>query len=139
MGYSLWVIGYGLCITYKAYTPGLHVEADTGARNWPQLLRKLNLTIGAWSGIMYPEGRGKTSLGTPARDLLAPPLKTKRGSEMEYNEFDDYGTGWEEAAERALELIEAEALDSCRCEKAGTIEAYDALLAGRCVLCGWNN
>jgi hypothetical protein len=26
---------------------------------------------------MYPEGRGKTSLGTPARDLLAPPLKTK--------------------------------------------------------------
>jgi hypothetical protein len=31
---------------------------------------------------MYPEGRGKTSLGTPARDLLAPPLKTKRGSEM---------------------------------------------------------
>ena len=44
-----------------------------------QLLRKLNLTLARVSGIVCIEGRGKTSLGTPARDLLAPPLKKEKG------------------------------------------------------------
>jgi hypothetical protein len=57
---------------------------------------------------------------------------------MEYNEYDDYGTGWEEAAERALELIEAEALDACDCGKGGTDAALVALLTGRCTRCGWD-
>ena len=89
---------------------------------------------------MYPEGRGKTSLGTPARDLLAPPLKKEKGCTMEdYNEYDDYGTGWEEAAERALDLIEAEAMDSCSCSRVGTDAALVALLTGRCTRCGWDS
>jgi hypothetical protein len=90
---------------------------------------------------MYPEGRGKTSLGTPARDLLAPPLKNKRGSEMDYNEYDDYGTGWEEQAEAMWEqMIDSqvrEILDSCECVKAGTDASLTALLTGRCAACGW--
>lgn len=60
---------------------------------------------------------------------------------MEYNEFDDYGTGFEEAAERKYnEMIDAqvrEIVERCACEKAGTQESTDALLRGRCVLCGW--
>ena len=38
---------------------------------------------------MYPEGRGKTSLGTPARDLLAPPLIANR--EVGMYECNGYG------------------------------------------------
>lgn len=84
--------------------------------------------------------------------------------EREYNEYDDYGTGWEEAAEREYERREEQGVEAwrvrdaaarraaygamvaaalfaavipCPCESAGTIEATDALLAGRCDACGW--
>ena len=62
---------------------------------------------------------------------------------MEYNEFYDYGTGWEEQAERAYEqMIDAQiallSQPACECEIAGTQPALTALLTGRCSLCGWD-
>lgn len=78
---------------------------------------------------------------------------------MDYNEYDDYGTGWEEAAEAAQDRHEAEgkriarehiaARDAalaaaltmvvrCDCDNAGTQEAINALLSGRCSRCGWS-
>ena len=60
---------------------------------------------------------------------------------MDYNEFDDDGTGFEEAAERAFDqMIDAqvrEIVERCDCEKAGTQESTDALLRGYCSRCGW--
>ena len=50
--------------------------------------------------------------------------------------------GFEEMADRKFaEMIDAQTraiIDACRCETAGTIEAYDALLSGSCRSCGWN-
>ena len=60
---------------------------------------------------------------------------------MDYNEYDDYGTGWEEQAEAMWEqMIDSqvrEILDSCECVKAGTDASLTALLTGRCAACGW--
>jgi hypothetical protein len=59
-----------------------------------------------------------------------------------YNEFDDMGTGYEEAAERYFaQMIDAQEraiIEACPCETAGTIEAFDALVSGVCRSCGWN-
>ena len=67
--------------------------------------------------------------------------RTGRTDEMDYNEFDDYGTGFEEAAERKYEeMIDAqvrEIIERCACESAGTQEATNALLRSRCSRCGW--
>jgi hypothetical protein len=75
-----------------------------------------------------------------------------------FNELDDMGTGWEEAAEREYERREEAGVEAwrvrdayarivaaalfaapipCACETAGTIEAADALLSGECRACGW--
>jgi hypothetical protein len=83
---------------------------------------------------------------------------------MDYNEYDDYGTGWEEAAEREYDRQEEAGVEAwrvrdaaarraaygamvaaailaavmgCDCEKSGTDAATDALLSGRCDRCGW--
>jgi len=59
-----------------------------------------------------------------------------------FNEYDDYGTGYEEAAERYFaQMIDAQEraiIEACPCETAGSIEAADALLSGSCRSCGWN-
>lgn len=62
---------------------------------------------------------------------------------MEYNEYDDYGTGWEEQAEALWDaMIDTQiallAEPACECEMAGTQPAINALLTGRCSLCGWD-
>lgn len=75
-----------------------------------------------------------------------------------FNELDDLGTGWEEAAEREYERREEQGVEAwrvrdayaqmvgallfaaaipCECEEAGTLAATDALLAGECAACGW--
>ena len=58
-----------------------------------------------------------------------------------YNDFDDYGTGFEEAAERKHEeMVDAqvrEIVERCACERPDSQESTDALLRGRCSLCGW--
>lgn len=81
-----------------------------------------------------------------------------------FNELDDMGTGWEEAAEREYERREELGVEAwrvrdaaarryaygamvaaalfaavipCECETAGTLAATDALLAGECAACGW--
>lgn len=81
-----------------------------------------------------------------------------------FNELDEMGTGFEEAAEReyarqeelgveawrvrdaaarraAYGAMVAAALFAavipCECETAGTLAATDALLAGECAACGW--
>ena len=50
--------------------------------------------------------------------------------------------GFEEMADRKFaEMIDAQVaqiIDACRCETAGTIEAFDALVSGVCRSCGWN-
>lgn len=60
---------------------------------------------------------------------------------MDYNEFDDYGTGYEEACERKYEeMIDAqvrEIVERCPCERPDSQEATAALLRGRCGICGW--
>ena len=81
-----------------------------------------------------------------------------------FNELDEMGTGWEEAAEREYERREEQGVEAwrvrdaaarraaygamvaaalfaavmpCECEEAGTLAATDALLAGKCEACGW--
>ena len=73
-----------------------------------------------FSGIVYIEGRGKTSLGTPARDLLAPPLKTKRGEKMS------------EAQKKLLRYIAKEiATEAVAKGKAGEAVAWASRFADR--------
>ena len=58
---------------------------------------------------------------------------------MDYNEMDDYGTGWEEMAEAKWEeMIDSQIrqiAESCPCYTAGTDSAIVALLTGKCPIC----
>jgi hypothetical protein len=58
---------------------------------------------------------------------------------MDFNEMDDYGTGWEEMAERKWEeMIDSqirEIAEPCPCYTAGTDSAITALLTGKCPIC----
>jgi hypothetical protein len=70
-----------------------------------------------------------------------------------YDELDDMGTGYEEAAEREYDRREEAAIHAvrfpdeailsffapipCDCAKGDTDAAVGALLTGRCARCGW--
>lgn len=59
------------------------------------------MTLARWCVLIVPEGR-----------TIRP--QSERGRTMDYNELDDMGTGWEEAAEREYDRREEAAIHAVR-------------------------